>query len=131
MMNANTRPSYLFNVLRSGARPLGQSSLGMSRHSINEISWRTGQTPPTSLELNHEGPGVDSHRHPTPSTITDIAVKGVEVEGREASSHYLPDILQAGDGDLETASHSTTTHTEERGSERSDMPVDSFAPSQT
>src|SRR5215831_11719196 len=98
-MNANTRPSYLFNVLRSGATPLGQSGLGMSRHSINEISWRTGQTPRTSLGLNHEGPGADSHSHPTPSTITDIEVKGVEVEGREASSHYLPDILQTGDGD--------------------------------
>jgi hypothetical protein len=131
MMNANTGPSYLLNVLRSGARPLGQSSLGLSRHSINEISWRTGQTPPTSLELNHEGPGADSHRYPAPSTITDIALKGVEVEGREASSHYLPDILQTRDGDPETTSHTTTTHTEERGPERSDMPVDRFAPSQT
>jgi hypothetical protein len=131
MMNANTGPSYLFNLLRSGARPLGQASLGLSRHSINEISGRTGQTPPPSLELNHEGPGADSHLHPTPSTITDIAVKSVEVEGREASSHYLPEILQTGDGDLETTSHTTTTHTEERGSERSDLPFDRFAASQT
>src|SRR5262249_692003 len=127
MMNANTGPSYLFNMLRSGARPLGQASLGPSQHSINEISGQTeqtgqtgqtGQTPPTSLELNLEGPGADSHQHPTPSTITDIAVIGMEVEGRTASSNYLPDILQTGDGDPETTSHHTTTHTEERGSER-------------
>jgi hypothetical protein len=131
MMNANTGPSYLFNMLRSGARQLGQASLGPSRHSINEISGQTGQTPLTSLELNLEGPGADSHHHPTPSTITDIAVKGMEVEGRTASSNYLPDILQTGDGDPETTSHHTTTHTEERGSGRSDMPVDRFAPSQT
>src|SRR6266540_3748257 len=131
MMNANTGPSYLFNMLRSGARPLGQASLGLSRHSINEISGRTGQPPPPSLELDREGPGADSHHHPTPSTITDIAVKGMEVEGRTASSNYLPDILQTGDGDPETTSHHTTTHTEERGSERSDMQVDRFAPSQT
>src|SRR5262245_6228549 len=134
MMNANTGPRYLFNMLRSGARPLGQASLGPSRHSINEISGQTGQTgltPPTSLELNLEGLGADSHHHPTPSTITDIAVKGMEVEDRTASSNYLPEILQTGDGDPETTSHHTITHTEERGSVRSDMQVDRFAPSHT
>ena len=90
---------------------------------------QTGQTPP--LELNREGLGVDSHPHPTPSTITDIAVAGIEVEGREASSYYLPDMLQADGDDTETTSHTTTMRTEERGSERSDMPVDRFAASQT